>query len=81
MKALTVRNVPPALAEALDAERRRRGGSLNQTVLDLLSQSLGVGVRRSNGLASLAGTWTEEEARSFEESLAPFGTVDPELWR
>ena len=31
---LTVRNVPPELAAALDAQRRRRGTSLNQTVLN-----------------------------------------------
>lgn len=81
MKALTVRSIPPALAEALDRERRRRGASLNQTVIDLLSQSLGVSVPRSNGLAAQAGTWSEEEFRRFEESVAHFGQVDPELWR
>jgi hypothetical protein len=36
MKALTIRNLPPALAEALDREKHRRGQSLNQTVIDLL---------------------------------------------
>ncbi len=65
MKALTIRNVPPALAEALDREKARRGASLNRTVIELLSQGLGVGVTRSNGLAALAGTWTEEDLSEF----------------
>jgi kynureninase len=80
---LTVRNLPPQVAKALDSERRRRRQSLNQTVIDLLGQSLGVGpgARRSNGLAKLAGGWNEEQAQGFEVSLQPFAEVDAELWR
>lgn len=81
MKTITVRNVPDELAKALQRERARRGESLNQTVIDLLGQRLGVGVARSNGLARLAGTWTDEELERFEEAVAPFERVDKELWK
>lgn len=81
MKNLTVRNLPPDVAEALDNEKRRRGSSLNQTVIDLLKQGLGVGETRSNGLARLSGTWSHEEFCEFEKAVAPFGEVDPELWK
>lgn len=81
MRTLTVRNVPPQVAEALEREKRLRGESLNQTVIDLLSQGLGVGTPRSNGLARLAGRWSEEEFREFEQAVAPFEEVDDELWR
>lgn len=81
MKNLTIRNVPDAVAAALEEEKRRRGESLNQTVLELLSQGLGVGTTRSNGLGRLAGTWTEEEFQEFEEAVAGFERVDDELWR
>ncbi len=80
MKALTIRNLPPAVAEALEREKVRRGVSVNQTVIDLLRQGLGVGVPRSNGLGALAGRWTDEELQRFEEAVAPFGDPDPELW-
>ena len=80
MKALTIRNLPPAVAEALEREKARRGASVNQTVIDLLSQGLGVGVPRSNGLAGLAGRWTEEELGRFEQAVAAFEEPDPELW-
>lgn len=80
MKALTIRNLPPAVAEALEREKVRRGASVNQTVIDLLRQGLGVGVPRSNGLGALAGRWTDEELQRFEEVVAPFGEPDPELW-
>lgn len=81
VKALTIRNVPPAVAEALEREKARRGASLNRTVIELLSQSLGVGVTRSNGLGRLAGAWTDEQGRDFEESMASFSQIDEELWR
>lgn len=80
MKALTIRNLPPAVAEALEREKVRRGASVNQTVIDLLRQGLGVGVPRSNGLGALSGQWTDEELQRFEEAVAPFGDPDPELW-
>ncbi len=81
MKALTIRNLPPALADALDREKRRRGKSLNQTVIDLLGQGLGAQGVRSNGLGRLAGGWSEDEFRDFERATAQFETVDEELWR
>jgi hypothetical protein len=80
---LTVRGVPALLARAIESERRRRGTSLNQTILDLLARALGVGARRasSNGLRTLAGTWSAEEHARFEDSIALTEQIDEELWR
>lgn len=81
MKAITLRNIPSDLAAALNREKRRRGQSLNRTAIDLLKQGLGVGAARSNGLARLAGGWSEEQVRELDEALAPFGEIDPEMWK
>ena len=81
IKALTIRNLPPNLADALEREKRRRGKSLNQTVIDLLGQGLGAQGVRSNGLGRLVGGWSEEEFRDFERATAQFEAVDEELWR
>jgi plasmid stability protein len=81
VRNLTIRNVPDELAEALEREKSRRSGSLNQTVIELLSQGLGVDAPRSNGLARLAGTWTAEEHQEFDASVASFEEIDAELWR
>ena len=80
---LTVRNVPPDVAAELERERKRRGDSLNQTVVNVLRRGLGLGAeRRSNGLARLAGGWSEEEFAAFEEAVQEIGEqVDEELWR
>ena len=72
--------MPPSLAEALDREKRRRGKSLNQTVIDLLGQGLGAQGMRSNGLGDLAGGWSKDEFRDFERAIAPFEAIDEELW-
>ena len=80
MKTLTIRNLPGEVAAALDAERRRRGLSLNQTVVDLLRTGLGAGVPRANGRRSLAGTWSDSEYRTFAAAVASFAAVDEELW-
>ena len=83
MKALTVRKVDARLAAALARETRRRGTSLNQTVLDLLRRGLGLDASRprSNGLEKFAGTWTAEDLAEFEANVAMFDKIDPELWR
>jgi plasmid stability protein len=83
MKHLTIRNLPPEVGEALDRRRARSRTSLNQTVIDLLRHALGV--RRpgeeSNGLARLAGTWSQEEHEQFEAAVAVTEQIDEELWR
>jgi plasmid stability protein len=83
MKALTVRNVDARLASALTRETKRRGTSLNQTVLDVLRRGLGIDqvTPRTNGLEKLAGTWTAEDLEEFEANVAMFEAIDPELWR
>ncbi len=83
MRHLTIRNIPPEVAEALEREKHRSQASLNQTVVELLRQALGVnhnGTKR-NGLAHLAGTWTAEEHASFEAAVAVTEQIDEELWR
>lgn len=83
MRHLTIRNVPTDLGKALEKEKKRRGASLNQTVLDVLREGLGVGpgASRSNGLGRLAGTWTEAERKRFDASVAVVEQIDADLWR
>ncbi len=82
MKAITIRSVPADLAQALEREKKRTGRSLNQTVIDLLAQAVGLsGEPRSNGLARLSGGWSQEELDEFEAATTIFEQVDEELWR
>jgi hypothetical protein len=79
-----VRGVPDDVAKALSAERKRRGTSVNATVIMLLRQSLGLthgAEGYDNGLGRLAGTWTARDLEAFERATEPFGAIDQELWR
>ena len=83
MRHVTVRNLPDPIAKALEKEKRRRGQSLNQTVIELLRQVLGLRPDRkpSNGLARLGGSWSAEELKRFEAATALTEQIDEELWR
>jgi plasmid stability protein len=83
MGYLTVRNIPVDLAKALRSETRRRGKSLNQTVIDLLRQAIGLDwdTQGPNGLEKLAGTWSQEELEHFEQATAVFERIDEEQWQ
>lgn len=77
---LTLRNIPSEVAEALERESERAHTPLDETVIGLLRQALGVQAKR-NGLARLAGAWTTEEHERFERAIAVNEQVDEELWR
>ena len=78
---LTIRNLPSDVSAAIEREKRRRGVSVNQTVIDLLRLSLGVSGTRSNGLARLAGSWSDAEHRQFLRKIRVFDRVDRDLWK
>lgn len=87
MKQLTIRNVGSDLHQAVKNEARRRGLSINRYVLLILRDAVGLGDGQSNqtiefhDLDHLAGTWTEEEYRQFEEVLNSQRKIEEGLWR
>ena len=83
MKTMTVRNIPADVAEALDAERQRRGLSLNRTAVSLMREALGLtqGERPDNGLGRFAGTWSEDQFREFDATQAQFNKIDEDIWK
>ena len=82
MTHLTVRNIDPDLAAALEEEKRRRGTSTNQLVLDLLRSALAVGPAPwTNGLERHLRRWSHEELEEFEAAIAPLEQVDEDVRR
>ena len=85
MKAITLRNIPSQLAVVLEEEASTSNTSLNKTVIRLLEKATGLersptGPRRHHDLDDLAGSWTEEQAREFDEALTDLRRIDSELW-
>ncbi|KAF0240508.1 MAG: hypothetical protein FD180_4904 [Planctomycetota bacterium] len=83
MRHLTVRNLAPDLAKALEREKKRGGRSLNSTIQTLLRRALGLehGKKFSNGLAKYAGGWSEAEFQEFERNTAFLRQVDEDMWK
>jgi hypothetical protein len=87
MKAITLRNLPPELAEAVRKEAERKRTSVNKAVISLLERKAEGHKKKTSqkrqydDLDALAGTWTRKEAVEFDKALAAQRTVDPELWK
>jgi hypothetical protein len=84
MNAITVRNLPPAVAKAVREKARREGLSLNKAVVSLLEEATGTKSRKRashHDLDRFFGTWSPKEADAFDEALREQRQIDPEMWR
>lgn len=78
-RQLTIRNVPDDVAKRLERLSRERDESLNTTVVNILTESVGVDARRAR--LDRYVTWTEEDASAFDEAVAEQRVIDADLWR
>ncbi len=87
MKAITLRSVPPRVAQAIRREAARKGQSINKTVISLLESRAAVKEKKPGRkilhreLDILAGSWSKKEAAEFDKALAAQRTIDPDLWK
>ena len=85
MNAITVRNLPPAVAKAVKEKARKEKLSLNKAILKLLEQATGAGKGEKrivhHDLDHLAGAWSEAEYRQFMEALGEQRQTDPKMWK
>lgn len=72
--------MPEDLHDLLHEVKERTGKSLNQTVIDLLRERLGVDSPSRNGLARFGGSWSQAEFDVFQRSVAPMEDIDRDLW-
>jgi plasmid stability protein len=78
-KQMTIRGIPEEVAGKLLRLSRERGRSVNTTVLEILSQAVGMDARRER-LARYA-TWTSEDLAQVEDTVAAQRVIDDSLWR
>jgi len=75
------------LAREIDELARREGISRNRAVVRLLKEAAGVDDgdspqrRIGDSLDWFIGSWTEQQAKEFEEAVRDFEVVDEEMWR
>lgn len=80
---LTLRDIPEDLEKEIRRIARERGTSINKTIRELLSESLGIDQSsgKKRDLSDFAGFWDEEEAEEFDKATEVFEKVDEELWK
>lgn len=85
MSAITVRNLPPAVAKAVRAKAKRERLSLNKAVVKLLEEATGQGdspkKRVHHDLDRFFGGWTKEQADAFDRALREQRQIEPEMWK
>jgi len=86
MKPITLRNLPPEVAQRIRQQAKTHKTSLNRAVITLLEESIRPPAQQNtptlyHDLDHLAGSWTADEAAAFDEALARQRRIDPELWK
>lgn len=87
MKQLTIRGFSKELAKRIRELALREGISLNRAALRLMRRGAGLedSTMRQNVVGSslddLIGTWSDEEASEFMESVEDFGQIDESMWK
>jgi hypothetical protein len=74
----TVRGVPPELDVALRRKAARRKVSLNQMIIEELSEAA-LGARKRADFSDLVGKWTPDPA--FDEIIAAGRQIDRKKWK
>lgn len=86
MTNLSIRGLDAKALAELKAKAAKEDASVNTLVLRLIEQGLGhkrakPALRRHDDLDALAGSWRKSDGAEFERATAPFGKVDPKLWK
>ena len=74
----TIRGVPPEVDIALRRKAKQRKVSLNQVIVDELTQSA-VGTARRADFSDLLGKWTPDP--KFDQVLSAGRQIDWEKWK
>jgi len=84
MKAITLRNLPADLDEAIRKRARGRRVSVEKAVIGLLEEHLTHGKMKQSelhqDLDDLCGSWTKDDAATFDRALVMQRTIDLNAW-
>jgi hypothetical protein len=81
MATMSIRGLDDQSLARLKYQAEQEGSSLNTLVLRLLQGTIQQSaLRKFEDIDVLAGTWSDEEARTFERNTAAFAEVDAAFW-
>ena len=83
MGSITIHNIAPDLEKCIRAAALENRVSLNKLIQKKLREAFdleAVSVKKSD-FSDLAGSWSEDDAREFEEVTKDFSAIDEEMWK
>ena len=85
MKAITIRGIDSSVSSKLKQVARNENKSVNQLVLDMIKQNIGMQKRKKytkkyNDLDHLFGKWTDAEFDKIQGIIKGQRKIDLELW-
>lgn len=85
MKAITIRGVDHQMSEGLKQAAARESKSVNQFVIDIVKERLGLHKRKRftkvhSDLDYLFGKWSEKEYQDIQTRIDRDRKIDGELW-
>ncbi len=85
MKTLTIRGIEHSISKKLKKLAEEEKTSINQTVIKILKNALGVDEKKPfkeyHDLDTLAGTWNEKDYNEFTNNIKDFSKIDKDLWK
>ena len=83
MKTITMRGVDEEMSKVLKEKAKKEGISVNTILLKLIREGLGLSKKRRtviyDDLDRLAGGWSEEDYKEFQDKIADFEIVDDNI--
>lgn len=80
-----LRNVDNATMRKLKLEAKMKNTSVNQLILMLLKQGLGIAHKKSNiayhDMDHLAGSWNDADTTQFLKNTQDFEKIDEDFWK
>ena len=85
MKAMTIRGLDSSVSEKLKEYAKNEGKSVNQFVLDMIKQNVGMQKKkkythRHKDLDHLFGKWSNSEFNKIQDAIDAQRKIDQELW-
>ena len=86
MSSVSLRGIDEKLGEALKSAAEKENKSVNQWMLDVLRQRLGLAkekrfTKKYDDLDALFGRWNEDEFDRIEQKINSESKIDDELWK
>jgi len=79
-----LRNIAPEVMVLLKREAAKQKISINSLILQIIDKGLGTVHQKKrilfHDLDHLAGTWSMDDKKAFDENIKFFEKIDRELW-